>query len=206
MAVGVVAALRSDGIAQVALGVEHRQRAEPGLHEQLRRIAELDRAGTGILPAGDGIDLIAEAKVLRALRGVPRVIRCLIVAVFQMHPAARVEVGDALALGHRHRVLVLADGQDDLSLVHLIWHMASFLCGLIVSNMYSWGGFPPFQQPAGRVENPPAIESVENRLFSTPTPRARRPYRHGSQSRAGRMPRGIPWLPRGRNRTSRHRP
>ena len=50
MAVGVVAALRSDGIAQVALGVEHRQRAEPGLHEQLRRIAELDRAGTGILP------------------------------------------------------------------------------------------------------------------------------------------------------------
>ena len=137
VAVGVVVALRADGIAQVALGVEHGQRAEARLHEQLRRIAELDRAGTGIFPASDGIDLIAEAKVLRALRGMPHVFQCLIVAVFQMHPAARVEVGDALALGHRHRVLVLADGQDDLSLVHLIWHMASFLCGLIVSNMYS---------------------------------------------------------------------
>ena len=86
-----------------------------------------------LLPYG----LIAEAKVLRTLHGVPHVIRYLIVAVFQMHPTARVEVGDALALGHRYGVLILADGQDDLSLVHLIWHMASFLCGLIVSNMYS---------------------------------------------------------------------
>ena len=148
---------------EVPLSVEHRQRAETRLHEQLRRIAEFDCAGTRILPAGDGIDLIAEAKVLRALRGMFHVLRCLAVPVFQMHAAARVEVGDALAIWHCDRILVLADGQDDLSLVHLIWHMASFPCGLIVSNMYSWGGFPPFQQPSGRVENPPAIESVENR-------------------------------------------
>ena len=134
----VIFIFRFYGLKEVPLSVEHRQRAETRLHEQLRRIAEFDCAGTRILPAGDGID-------------------------FQMHAAARVEVGDALAICHCDRILVLADGQDDLSLVHLIWHMASFPCGLIVSNMYSWGGFPPFQQPSGRVENPPAIESVENR-------------------------------------------
>ena len=67
VAVGVVIALGADGVEQMPLGIEHGHLPETSFYVERRRSANLERVCAGEIAAGNGIDLIAETQVVRAL-------------------------------------------------------------------------------------------------------------------------------------------